>query len=172
MLLEVIDQIENNYTTEDSQQEEDITEMNFEHSQSLLLKDDHDFEDHILTEDNAKEETVEVEDVSDPGNNVNLLDDECDIEVKDEPQEATTEFLSDVEFLDSDEVEYFSSESNLEKDQPKMTDTPRKRNELRRSNPENWMRNKRKMLKNQGKSYIATNGKLVKAKQMKSDCGK
>lgn len=38
-------------------------------------------------------------------------------------------------------------------------------------NPKLWVRNKRKHAKNAGQSYVASNGKCVEAKQMKSNCG-
>lgn len=42
----------------------------------------------------------------------------------------------------------------------------------RRSNPESWLRNQRKLARNTGRSYIASNGRLVEAKQMRNSCGK
>lgn len=42
---------------------------------------------------------------------------------------------------------------------------------VRRSNPESWKRNTRKLAKNTGQSYVASNGKFVEAKRVKDNCG-
>lgn len=42
---------------------------------------------------------------------------------------------------------------------------------VRKSNPETWKRNTRKLAKNTGQAYVASNGKYVEAKRMKDNCG-
>lgn len=41
----------------------------------------------------------------------------------------------------------------------------------KKANPDMWVRNKRKFARNKGESYIASNGKVIEAKQIKPNCG-
>lgn len=55
-----------------------------------------------------------------------------------------------------------------EDEQPTKSSSKRSR---RMARPEFWIRNKRKHAKNTGQMYVASNGKIMKAKQMRPSCG-
>lgn len=82
----------------------------------------------------------------------------CDAPEDDEPEDGPEEY--------QEEHVIVTTEVEAEKTPP-----PAKQKVVRRSNPENWKRNTRKLAKNTGQAYIASNGKYVEAKRMKDDCG-
>lgn len=91
-------------------------------------------------------------------------------------------FISNDESRDMNEI--FNEESNEEflkmpqlfflkapLESPEIPEQEINQITKRKLTPENWERTRRKIAKNMGKSYVATNGKIVEAKKMKPDCG-
>lgn len=78
----------------------------------------------------------------------------------DEPEDDTPEEYQEEHVIVTTEVE--TEKTPRPQAKPKV---------VRRSNPENWKRNTRKLAKNTGQAYIASNGKYVEAKRMKESCG-
>ena len=113
---------------------------------------------------------------------------------QEEEEDATDEFLkhddneNDSEIMQNDDLEYLTDsqeEPLIQYNSPDIcfedmncsevtidssTSSPSKKLN-RQSNPETWLRNKRKLAKNTGQSYVASNGKFVEAKTMKNACG-
>lgn len=104
-------------------------------------------EDHVLTMDESNEDFL---DPSEP----EVMQDESNISF--EESQAS--------------VEVFEGPSDVPND-PTPPATPSKSKYFRSANPKAWIRNKRKLAKNTGASYVASNGKFIQAKQMKSNCG-
>lgn len=165
MLLQVVDQLKNTLTSPDESQDV-ITEFcnddQFETKEAFLdpheaalemlvedethmLVDGFDLaESELHTPNNESRESLE-----DNNENTHYLDDDYNDETH-----------GDAEFLDDETIALETSSAAL----------PRKK-ASRQANPENWKRNKRKLAKNKGQSYVASNGKFIGAKQMKMGCG-
>lgn len=155
MLLEVVDQIDNEMTSPDESQD-DVIEVPSD--------------DRLL---DAKEEFIEPADEVDDFD----MDDSQSFkeETLDHPEEQIIkdeEINEEPEFLDDEEESetILVAEENSSLVEFKTKTSPKKK-QVRQANPENWMRNKRKLAKNKGESYVASNGKFIQAKQMKDNCG-
>jgi hypothetical protein len=149
MLLEVVDQID---STLEGSGDDGKFENEEEQSQDEILEtpDDPESESELL--ENDSEVYVEVK---------NESDDEKDLPV--EAEEV-------VESLRSDFDETSQEVSNFEETAVESPRSSSKRKAIRQAHPENWLRNKRKLAKNSGQSYYASNGKFVEAKEMKCKC--
>lgn len=149
MLLDVVDQIDSSFVSPDEEQddEDDIGNDNLGSSDI----------EQVYYEPATDASPVFKEDVS-------LKDPQS---IKDEAQghqdydEITQDNEMEEEFLDDVKIEITEA----------LDDSTPRRKSNRRCNPEGWIRNKRKLAKNTGQSYVASNGKIVEAKQMKSGCG-
>lgn len=172
MLLQVVDQIDNSLSTPEESQDGEVTELG---NDDQMLVDD-DTKEEFLEPEETEQATEAVQDVDDDldeddeddvfENNLSIEDKSIKEELidLDESVEATQahESQTNSEFLEDDD-ETAASES--------LSNTS-KRKSIRRSNPDAWIRNKRKLAKNTGQSYVASNGKFINAKQMKANCGK
>lgn len=170
MLLEVVDQIENNLSSPDQYQEEipevDVAEL---------------IDDQILDECEMKEEFLEVTDVDSVQEDLEGdYQDDLNSDREESAQtvdETTQEIVEEIE--DCSEVNCESPEGQTFLvdglhtiiNKPSTRSSTSRKKSVRRSNPESWIRNRRKLAKNTGQSYVASNGKLIEAKQMKTNCG-
>lgn len=77
------------------------------------------------------------------------------------------EFCDDLEY-DGPEEEHVIVTTEVE---TKKMPSPAKLKVARKSNPDTWKRNTRKLAKNTGQAYVTSNGKVVEAKRMKDTCG-
>lgn len=105
---------------------------------------------------------------------------ETDNEVKEEFFETHEEMAIDEDSLHEelceapeDELGDFQDEhvtvtTEVESEKPPHKTQPKV---VRKSNPDTWKRNTRKLAKNTGQAYVASNGKYVEAKRMKDNCG-
>lgn len=144
MLLEVVDQIENNL----SEIQDEVTELcNNE---------------HMVHDDGIKEEFLDITDTESVQENF-----EKDVSSHGHYSDKEESFLS-TQALDEDTQETFLADEHERIIEKPSTSS---RTSKKKSNPESWMRNKRKLAKNTGQPYIASNGKFIEAKQMKSNCG-
>lgn len=158
MLLEVVDQIENNMTSPEESQDEVIAEISNDDRLQLEAKEE-------FVDSNEAEEMHEIESQDDFRS---FKDESLGDEMQEVEQLIEDDVMEDVndepEFLDEEEpvisIEITSTTSSASKTKPN-----------RQAHPENWIRNKRKLAKNKGQSYIASNGKFIEAKQMKGNCG-
>lgn len=146
MLLEVVDQIDN--SLEESQENcenENYPEPEF-----------------------AEEFLDQPESQSHVDNESDLIDDESE-DVKSVQDELSilpgTE--DEMEVIDDFECDETHEDETIQTTPTEVL----KRRSNRQANPETWLRNKRKLAKNTGQSYYASNGKYVGAKEMKCHCG-
>lgn len=148
MLLEVVDQIDNNM--EESQEE--ICKSEKETHEDSILESIEDDEAEMI--DNDNEDFIVARQINHSDDDLNVKTEEV------------------IETVENDESNFDeNSQDDLSFDKTELESASRKRKTVRQSNPENWLRNKRKLAKNSGQSYYASNGKFVQAKEMKCNCG-
>jgi hypothetical protein len=168
MLLEVVDQIDSNSLIELSEETPEMNSCETDDNQESVAEDEvkEEFLDSIespnelvdddfnVTENNESEEMKNIKDeIISPLEDKEVMDDHFEIDSQ-----------TETEFLDDDDSETLQIQSTTATNESK-----RKSN--RQAKPETWLRNRRKLAKNTGKSYYASNGKFVEAKEMKCDCG-
>lgn len=160
MLLEVVDQIDNIIPqTEESFALNEWCETDEETQGS---KNEENFE---LTEDEILQEFPDETCEDDLYSNCQNSDATSVISVQ---------ALDDVnqEFCDADCPETDTVEPTIDDELvPSTTVSKETKKSHRKSNPESWIRNKRKLAKNTGQSYVASNGRLTEAKKIKKNCG-
>jgi hypothetical protein len=147
MLLEVIDQIDNSFEEPPDDTAADCDEIPEEEIKEEFCDETETVQDQIDDEMNLTEEEVKgVE-----------IEEEMEQETMDDYNEDSQVFLE--EFDDSETTQTTTT----------VAETSRTKSN-RQANPETWIRNRRKLAKNTGQSYFASNGKLVDAKEMKCSC--
>lgn len=155
MLLEVVDRIDSRLSSKDSPDYEETELSNAEKT---------------LNDETLEEEFLDSDSVQDL-EETNYGDDFSSIEQHSDKEEVfiSTEIVDFTEGIDECGEVNFESVA-CEQDITDEASSSSKRKSFRQANPEGWIRNKRKLAKNTGQSYVASNGKIVEAKQMKSSC--
>lgn len=154
MLLEVVDQMEN--CLEESSQEMLEEECKIEENQDSAIEE-------------VKEEFLEQ---AESPSHLDVEDEEKD-EARDETelQESEEEEMEVYNNYDEDEPPEILDDVDCEQNETISKPNLAKRKSNREKNPKTWLRYRRKLAKNTGKSYYASNGKFVEAKEMKCSCG-
>lgn len=163
MLLKVVDKIDNILSIDDkcfeeSQQEDDETIA-------------YDIDEEVI-EDDLQEEFLDVSEVDTVENYEGALINDSQ-NAKLEPLEMSEVQPEDCEEVTQDNSydQFEEAEKTCETEIVDSVATSTKKKSARERHPETWIRNKRKLAKNKGQSYVSSNGKIVKAKQMKPNCG-
>ena len=155
MLLEVVDQIDSSLEQSIEEKCDDLTaeKENSDEDESEFVEDDGEHDSDIKEE---IEKLIEAEEVE------KLMEVE-EVETLMEIEEVVGTFESETS------LEILEHESDH--DLSEISASASKRKAVRQANPESWLRNKRKIAKNSGQSYYASNGKLVQAKEIRDNCG-
>lgn len=164
MLLEVVDQIENNMSSPDESQDEVVAEIS---NDDLVEVKASDLLAETKDEFNDTDEPEEIQEMELQDDCQSYKDESFDEEIHDVEQLIEDDVMEDVH----DEPEFLDEEEPIISIDVTTTTSASKTKTNRQAHPENWIRNKRKLAKNKGQSYIASNGKFVEAKQMKDSCG-
>lgn len=141
MLLEVVDQIDSSL------------------EQSVKEKCDSKADDVIASKESSDEDEPEFVDED--------VEDDSDIKEEFEKLMDTEEIVETFESETLHEILEHESDHDLSD----ISASVSKRKAVRQAHPESWLRNKRKIAKNSGQSYYASNGKLVQAKEIRDNCG-
>lgn len=164
MLLEVVDQIENSMTSPDESQDEVIAEIS---NDDLVETKASDLLEEAKGEFIDPNEPDEMQDIESQDDCQSYKDESIDEEIQEVEQLTEDDVLEDVH----DEPEFLYEDEPVISIDITTTTSALKTKTNRQAHPENWIRNKRKLAKNKGQSYIASNGKFIEAKQMKDNCG-
>lgn len=167
MLLKVVDKIDDILSIdtkclEESQHEDDeATEFN---------------DDEQLVEEDLQEEFLDATEIE-AAETYEETNEESNLEESQnsnrEPSEISEDQVEDCGDVSQD-ISYDQIVLVEESYEPTVGDgetSSAKKKSARERHPETWIRNKRKLAKNKGQSYVSSNGKMVEAKQMKANCG-
>ena len=172
MLLEVVDQMNNRLSMPK------VLPEQTQHNVVTQLCND----DQMLDEDEIKEEFLDFTEVGSEQEDFkdDYQDDYQDDIISNDENSNLEESLNSMQPVEVTQETNGSSDDSFKPEQTQSfivetieTSTSlnaAKKKSFRQSNPETWLRNKRKLAKNTGQSYIASNGKLIEAKQMKNSC--
>lgn len=170
MLLQVVDQIDNSLLMPDESQDGEITDV----GNDRMLVDDETKEEFLESEETDLATEAAHEDVEDVYDDVDYSHD-GEKSIHQESVELTESLEASQTLEDEGNDESQAELDFLEDDENEtVIETPpntSRRKSIRQSNPDGWIRNKRKLAKNTGQSYVASNGKFIEAKQMKANCG-